>query len=73
MQYWKKSILFFFNTTSKWNEEAKTGNPTQSKKVNNLIKVMKKNETRGNGAESHEDRPFTPKEFRQVLHLMGNP
>ena len=73
VSYWKKSISYFFNTTSKWNEEAKTGNPTQSKKINNLIKVIRKNETRGNGAESQEDRPFTHNEFRQVLDLMGSP
>ena len=68
--YWKKAISYFFNTTLKWNEEAQIGNPTQSKKINNLIKVIKKKETRGSGAESQEDLPFTDKEFRQLLELM---
>jgi len=68
--YWKKAISYFMNTTSKWNEVAKTGNPTQSKMINTLIKVVKKCETRGTGAESQTDRAFTIMEFRQLLDLI---
>ena len=40
--YMKKSISYFMNSTGKWNESENRGNPTQSKKVNNIIKAMKK-------------------------------
>ena len=72
LEYWKKAISYFFNTTSKWNETSQTGNPTQSKKINSLIKVVKKNEIRGNGAESHTDRPFTIGEFFQLHDLIDS-
>ena len=70
MEYWKKSLSYFFNTTQKWNEVAQTGNPTQSKKVNTLIKVVKRAETRGNGAQAKADRALSISEFKALLDLM---
>ena len=70
--YWKKSLSYFFNTTQKWNEVAQTGNPTQSKKVNTLIKVVKRAETRGTGAEAKADRALSVSGFKALLDLMGN-
>ena len=55
IKYWKKALSYFFNTTSKWNKAAKCGNPTQSIVINRLIKAVKRQETRGTGAESKED------------------
>ena len=55
IKYWKKALSYFFNTTSKWNKEAQCGNPTQSLVINRLIKAVKRQETRGTGAESKED------------------
>ena len=72
IQYWKKAVSYFFNTTQKWNKASETGNPTQSKKINQLIKVVKRQETRGNGAEAQADRPFTEDEFYQVLDLIAD-
>ena len=65
--YWKKALSYFFNTTQKWNEVAQTGNPTQSKKVNTLIKVVKRAETRGTGAEAKADRAFSVSEFKGLV------
>ena len=70
IECWKKAISCFFHTTQKWNENSQTGNPTQSTMVNALIKVVKKQETRGNGAESQKDRPFTEDECHQILELL---
>ena len=67
---WKKSISYFFHTTQKWNETSQTGNPTQSTLVNKLIEVVKKQETRGNGADAKADRAFTEDEHHQVLELL---
>ena len=72
IQYWKKAVSYFFNTTQRWNETLQTGNLTQSKKINQLIKVVKQQETRGNGAEAQADRPFTEDEFYQVLDLIAD-
>ena len=70
MDYDKKAISYFMNTTSKWNEASKNGNPTQSKKISTLLKAMKKCETRVTGAPSCADRAFTVNEFGQVLDLV---
>ena len=54
-------------TTAKWHEGTQTGNPTQSRMVNNMIKSVKRAETRGIGQASVADRAFTIDEFQQVL------
>ena len=36
-------------STTEWNEATKTGNPTKSQLVNNLIKAVKKKGTQGQG------------------------
>ena len=69
ISYYKKGISCFFKTTEKWNENSQTGNPTHSNVLNNLIKVVTKQETRGNGAESQADRALTADEYYQVLEL----
>ena len=68
--YWKKAVSYFFHTTQKWNETSQTGNPTQSTLVNKLIKVVKKQEIRGNGDESQADRALTENEYYQILELL---
>ena len=71
-EYWKKAISYFFaqNTLQKWNEESRTGNPTQSVLINRLIKAIKKIEIRGNGVVSKADRAFTEGELYQILELL---
>ena len=68
----KKAISYFMNTTAKWNEASKSGNPTQSKKINALLKAVIKCETRGTGVPTRADRPFTLTEFRQLLDLVAD-
>ena len=70
---WKKSISYFVNSESKWNVIAQTGNPTQSKKINALIKSVIKHEIRGNGADSKKSRPFTEDEFKEILKFVPAP
>ena len=41
---WKKSISCFLNTEAKWNAVSNTGNLTQSKKINGLIKSVIRHE-----------------------------
>ena len=72
VSYYKKAIAYFLNTESKWNEVAQTGNPTDSKTINKLIKSVKKHKTRGTGADSQENRSFTPNEFKQLLDLVSS-
>ena len=51
IKYWKK-VLFLFvpNLLIAWNELSGQGNPTRSKKLNDLIKKVKKKEGHGQGA-----------------------
>ena len=44
LEYWKKAISYFMQTTAKWHDGTQTGNPTQSKEVNDLIKAVKRSE-----------------------------
>ena len=37
---WKKPISCFVNSEAKWNVIAETANPTQSKKINALVKSV---------------------------------
>ena len=69
LQYWKKAVSYFMETTSKWHDASKSGNATQSKRVNNLIKAVKRAETRGTGQATIADRAFTVSEFKQILDL----
>ena len=52
--YWKKAIPYFMPNTASWTiqrgaNSTDIDNPTKSKRVNNLIKSIKKKETRGTG------------------------
>jgi len=67
---WKKAISHFFHTTQKWNETSQTGNPTQSALVNKLIKVVKRQEIRGNGADAKADRALTEDGHCQIPELL---
>ena len=68
---WKKHISFFIpNNLIKWNVLTNSGNPTQSRVINDLIGVVKRKETRGLGKASKADRPFEKGEFLQVLSIL---
>jgi hypothetical protein len=58
--YWKKAISYFMPNTASWTIQrgANTtgiGNPTKSKRVSNLIKSIKRKETRGTGQKTSAD------------------
>jgi hypothetical protein len=64
----KKMLSFFMiNRLPSWDVVIKSGNPTKSTAVNDLIAFVKKNETCGQGKESCADRAFAHSEFKQVL------
>ena len=68
---WKKHISFFIpDNLIKWSVQSKSGNPTMSRIVNDLIAVVKKKEARGLGRASRADRPFEKGEFLQVLSIL---
>ena len=68
--YYKKAISYWMPFTCDWNESTKTGNPTKSKLVNNIIAAVKKKETRGIGKKSKACRFFTAMEFEQIMDLI---
>ena len=67
---WKKFISCFVNLELKWNIIAETGNPTQSKKINALIKSVIKHEIWGNGADSKKSRHFMEDKFKEILKFV---
>jgi len=68
---WKKHISYFMiNNLMQWNEISKIGNPTKATLINDLIRAVKKKETRGSGKKSNADRPFEYGEVVQVLNIL---
>jgi hypothetical protein len=48
----KKAISYYMlNQLMPWNSQTRTGNPTRSTKVNDLIKLIKKKEVRKEGKD----------------------
>ena len=71
--YWKKAVSYFMPNTASWTIERGAnstgiGNPTKSKKVNDLIKAMKRKETRGTGQKTSADRSFDHAEFLEAVY-----
>ena len=71
VKYYKKALSYWMNSMGPWDPNQETGNPTRSKKVNDLLKVLKRLETRGVGAPAQADRAFTIGEFKQIMELFG--
>jgi len=69
---YKKHLSYFFNAVqiTAWNAVSKTGNPSRSVIVNDLIALVKKKECRGLGKESQADRAFEKSEFKQLLDIL---
>lgn len=67
---WKKMLSHFMpNNHHAWNEITNTGNPTRAKCILNLIKSVKKKETRHQGIPSQARRPLTQNEFRSAVSV----
>ena len=60
IEFSKKAISFFMpNQLAHWDVRTKSGNPTKSVQVNDLIKAVKKAEVRKQGVASSACRPLT--------------
>ena len=73
IEFYKKAISYFMpNRLASWNYLANPpcGNPTKSKEVNDLIKAIRKKETRKQGKKSKADRPMEASEFEQAITMM---
>ena len=73
LSYWKKAISYYMpNGNVSWNSLANPpfGNPTKSKEVNDLVKGVRKMETRKQGKKSRADRAMEPSEFEQSISLL---
>ena len=70
LQSVKKGISFFHpEKDTDWNIHNKTGNPTRSVVVRNLMKKGNDQEIAGNRAASKERGPFVKEEFEQTIHM----
>ena len=73
LNYYKKALSYYMpNKLFGWNAISKTGNPTRSIPVNELIKRVKKKEVRKQGRRSSARRPFEPAEFEQTLDMCND-
>ena len=67
--YWKKALSFFMPLKNhKWNELTKTGNPTKSQAILDMMARVKRFETRKQGAPSQARRPMKLAEIKAALH-----
>lgn len=67
----KKQLSFFMPRKNiSWDNVNKTGNPTRSMQVNEMISRVKKSEVRKQGAESQARRELTFEEFLEVLDIV---
>jgi hypothetical protein len=70
LMYYKKALSYFMpHRLMHWNFEQRSGNPTKSTDVNDLIKAVVKKEARQQGRKSQARRPFTQEEFIQLVTL----
>ena len=69
--FWKKAISYYIpNKLEGWNNKARTGNPTKSLQVNELIKRVKKREVRRQGVQSQARRALTATEFESIIKIL---
>lgn len=72
LKAYKNKISMFMLSGEKWNATMQTGNPTQSKAVNNVLNRVFRFEARGEGKSSKATRAFTLAEVEQLLQLASN-
>lgn len=61
LEYYKKALSYYMvNSHEAWNETALIGNPTRSKEVINLIKLVKQKEANQQGKASKARHPSEP-------------
>ena len=68
IEFQKKALSFSMpNRLAHWDAWPKSGNPTKSVELNNLIKNVKKKEVRKQGKESQARRPLEMTELRTIV------
>ena len=73
LMYYKKAISHFMpNKNNGWDEVILRGNPTKSREVLDLLKVVRKKEVRRQGAASMVRRPMEMEELRQIFEMCCN-
>ena len=72
LAYTKKALSYFMvHSNVQWNDVQRFGNPTKSKQVNSLLRVINKMETSNQGKPSSADRAFEYEEFAEAILSAG--
>jgi len=72
IEYYKKAILFFIpDKHSAWNSAQNEGNPTRSPLIHDFIRILKRKEVRGHGAESRTARAITEFEYKNTMGIFA--
>ena len=65
VKVWKKAISSFMPDQNEWNENNRSGNPTKSKPINDLLHRIHRQETRRQGAPPQKRRSLEPQSQQQ--------
>ena len=69
--YAKKALSYFMpNSNQNWDVRTKSGNPTKSVLVNNLLKAVKQKEVRKQGVSPQTMRALSIMEFKQIIQIL---
>lgn len=70
----KRNLSYYMVTKNEpWSHQSKTGNPTKSSSVNNLIKKVRKKECRNEGAEAQASKAFDREQLLNVISCSKSP
>lgn len=73
LQQYKKAIFHFMpNKGPSWEVRSKTGNPTKSALVNDLLARVESHQVRGEGATARAKQALSLEEFKKLLSLFEN-
>ena len=68
IKFWKKALSFFMpNRLTAWNAISGTGNPTRSRELNDLIRLVKRKEVRGQGQPAKARRSTNTVEYVNIV------
>jgi len=72
IDYWKKSLSFFWDTEDEWDKTNNTGNPMKGSVLTQLVKEIYRKEAKDEGKRSRRDRPFTRTEVEDMMKILEN-
>ena len=71
MEFWKKAVSWYMpNKIAPWNALSNYGNPTRSKEVNDLVRLVRKKEVQKQGKKSQARRSMKKPKFIKAQRIL---